>query len=600
MSEVIKGFTLQVNDESAVKSMKTLRSEIEATQTEVDKLTAKFGKNSSEVETAQQRLAHLQKTIADKQERQNLMIDNAAKTITGLSAAYGGLQGALEITGMAGEDTIKSLAKIQSALAIGDAVQNLAEFRTAIGSTFSAMKTGAVAAFNTIKGAIGSTGIGLLVIALGAIVAYWDEIKSAVSGVSEEQQNLLETTNATAKAEKEKLDHISDQDNILKLQGKTEREILKMKIAQTDQVIAANEAQILAQKSIEDSQVKTAQRNKDILEGILKFVSLPITTVLKGIDLIGSAVGKNFDLEKKFFGGIAGLVFNPEDVKSKSQETLKETENALIKLKNQRAGYLLQMQQLDKQSAIDNAKKLEEIQLANELKRLDKLKTPAANPVAIEVQTTQQLMSDHANWLAKFDSDKIKNAWATHSTLMSIHDAEIEGDKKLKEAKIAAQWEMADATMGALSAVADLFGRQTAIGKSIALAEIGFGVTKGFINGLTIAQQSAAGTGPGAVFAFPIFYASQVAAVLQAAARAKSILASTPGGGGGGPTISSGGGMSSAAPLSPQMPVSQITRLDNQSINQIGNATARAYVVESDITNNQEKIRRINRAARLG
>lgn len=599
MSDVIKGFTLQVNDESAVKSMKTLKAEIEATQSEVDKLTEKFGKNSSEVANAQSKLATLQKSIAEKQERQNLMIDNAAKTVSALSAAYGGLQGALEITGMAGEDTMKQLAKIQSALAIGDAVQNLAEFRTAIGSTFTAMKTGAVAAFNTIKAAIGSTGIGLLLIALGGIVAYWDEIKAAVSGVSEEQRDLLETTTATAKAEKEKLDHIGDQDNILKLQGKTEKEILQLKIAQTDETIAANEAQLLAQKSIEQSQIDAAQRNKDILEGILKFVSLPITAVLKGIDMIGSAVGKNFDLEKKFFGGIAGLIFNPDDVKAESTKAIAETENALMRLKNQRAGFLLQIHQMDQQSAIENAKRLEEIQLANELKRLDKLKTPAANPVAIEVQTTQQLMSDHGKWLEKYDSDRINKAWATHSTMMSINDAQIEGDKKLKEAKIAAQWEMADATMGALSAVADLFGRQTAVGKAIALAEIGFGVTKGFINGLTIAQQSAAGTGPGAAFAFPIFYASQVAAVLQAAAKAKSILASTPGGGGGGPTISAGG-MNSTAPLPPQMPVSQITRLDNQSINQLGNATARAYVVESDITNNQEKIRRINRAARLG
>jgi len=60
-----------------------------------------------------------------------------------------------------------------------------------------------------------------------------------------------------------------------------------------------------------------------------------------------------------------------------------------------------------------------------------------------------------------------------------------------------------------------------------------------------------------------------------------------------------GGG---AAPISPNslFQSASVTRLDQQSINQLGSATNRAYVVESDITNQQEKIIRINRAARLG
>ena len=41
------------------------------------------------------------------------------------------------------------------------------------------------------------------------------------------------------------------------------------------------------------------------------------------------------------------------------------------------------------------------------------------------------------------------------------------------------------------------------------------------------------------------------------------------------------------------------TQLDAATIQQMGSATNRAYVVESDVTNSQERIRRINRAARL-
>jgi hypothetical protein len=58
--------------------------------------------------------------------------------------------------------------------------------------------------------------------------------------------------------------------------------------------------------------------------------------------------------------------------------------------------------------------------------------------------------------------------------------------------------------------------------------------------------------------------------------------------------------VSAAAPIAPPQPQASVTQLDQQSINQIGSATSRAYVLESDVTNSQERIRRINRAARLG
>ena len=52
--------------------------------------------------------------------------------------------------------------------------------------------------------------------------------------------------------------------------------------------------------------------------------------------------------------------------------------------------------------------------------------------------------------------------------------------------------------------------------------------------------------------------------------------------------------------MPPVQPQAQLTQLTQGTINQLGSATNRAYVVETDITNSQERIARINRAARLG
>jgi hypothetical protein len=67
-----------------------------------------------------------------------------------------------------------------------------------------------------------------------------------------------------------------------------------------------------------------------------------------------------------------------------------------------------------------------------------------------------------------------------------------------------------------------------------------------------------------------------------------------------GRAASGGGGVSVpsnvTAPVAPQ---AESTRLDPTQVNQIGNAASRAFVVESDITGNQDKIKRLNRQARI-
>ena len=98
-------------------------------------------------------------------------------------------------------------------------------------------------------------------------------------------------------------------------------------------------------------------------------------------------------------------------------------------------------------------------------------------------------------------------------------------EERLKEQKIAAQFSFANAAASVLGSLSALAKEGSDEAKVLALAEIAANTGIGLIQGLTIAQKSASATGPGAAFAFPIFYATQLAAVLGAAAQAKSVLA---------------------------------------------------------------------------
>ena len=146
---------------------------------------------------------------------------------------------------------------------------------------------------------------------------------------------------------------------------------------------------------------------------------------------------------------------------------------------------------------------------------------------------------------------------------------------------------------GLLGNLADLVGKQTGVGKAFAIAQ----ATIDTYLSATKAYQSLSGipvVGPalGAVAAG--------AAIASGIKNVKSILAVKVPGGGGGGSAPSGGSVPNApsvqAPIQPQL---ASTLINQGQVNQIGSAAARAYVVESDVSGNQERIQRINRAARI-
>ena len=106
--------------------------------------------------------------------------------------------------------------------------------------------------------------------------------------------------------------------------------------------------------------------------------------------------------------------------------------------------------------------------------------------------------------------------------------------------------------------------------------------------------------GPAAQFARVMAVASTIALGLKQVreiVKVKVPKASAAGG----TAISSASTTSAgiSAPLQAMSPIATRTRLEQDQLNQIGNSTVRAFVVESDVTSNQERIRRLNRAARI-
>jgi chemotaxis protein histidine kinase CheA len=177
------------------------------------------------------------------------------------------------------------------------------------------------------------------------------------------------------------------------------------------------------------------------------------------------------------------------------------------------------------------------------------------------------------------------NAKQEQLLAQSTFDLKSELDKQDAINKKQAASEIASTTME----LAQLVGEQTAVGKTLAIAATTIQTYQ--------AAQSAYQRG------IEIPYVGMVLGPLNAAIaigqglkRVQAIAAvKVPGGGGGAGNLPSNtGGI--GAPIGAQM---GSTALQQAQINAAGSAAVQAFVLESDVSGNQERIERLNRAARI-
>jgi len=598
----------------------------------------------------------------------------------------------------AAAQTTQSATKLidESFGGIGSKIQNVVTSVVQLGkSAVTSFKAG-VAGANAMGKALIATGVGAIVVALGLIAAYWDDIVGAISGVSREQTKLLEDTEAEVAARQESLDSLLASENSLRLSGKSEREIRDLKIQQTNETIAAMETQLEMQRQQATAQQEALEKNRIIAQNVIRGLTAPITLLLGAVDALTYGLAKvgileaGTNLEEKFSGGLAGLIFDPEGAKEEADETEKEIIKGLEKLKNTRDGYILQGRDADKkanddarseaaktaaerlkieqellaeleklraeniQDAEQKAQALLEIQrqaarqelidkgASSELllefdrnyalqkqaitdefaqkaeqKRLAEEKKAADNLEIINDILRQQeldLMEDQflraqteLEIQRQSDYERLELAGATTDQLNQLNQSYTDKSKKLADDEAKFKQELKklevkaalDAGSQILGSIVNLVGEGSSIGKAAAVAQT------------TIDTYSSATAAYSSVVGIPIVGPALAAvaagvAIASGMANVKKIMSTkTPGGdvGGSMPTPS----VPSAPPIDPNAALAQNIE-GQQAQNQIGLEdqqgstganVVRAYVVSTEISDQQEADKKINDLARL-
>lgn len=212
---------------------------------ELQPLTARMGEAEDRLyelanagETASKEYQDLLETVSRYRKVQiqtDMAVDAAATTMAqklggalgGATAGFELMQGVLGTFGAESAEIEKQLLKVQSAMAIAQGVQGFKEAIPAITAFGTAIKTQAIAAISTLKGALITTGIGALVVALGFAADAMGLFGDSSEDAEEQQKQLdaqLEKTNKRLEDQKNLTETVSQT-----LDNRVRRELIEAK-----------------------------------------------------------------------------------------------------------------------------------------------------------------------------------------------------------------------------------------------------------------------------------------------------------------------------------------------------------------------------------
>jgi len=628
MAQELVGIKIQVEG-NANESVGSLKKQLREAQADVQALSDKFGATSQQAVNAAKKAGELKDRIGDAKALTDAFNPDRkfqafASALQGVVGGFSAVQGALGLVGVESDQVQKTLLKVQSAMALSQGLNSVLEARDsfknlgaviqsttifqkannlatvaaiAVQKAFGVATIGTGRAFTILKGAIAATGIGLLVVGLTTLISKISDWTSSSEEAADAQKRLAqqnELVNAS----------LQNQIDVLTAVGNKEKEILALKKQQIDNELnviraSAKEKGNLTQEELKNFRdLKTQKEVLDIEE----------QNRLKKID--DEAKKKQDDKNKE----------QAEKNKAAAQERVNANKQAEEEIRKVRQDAEL--------NAItdENQRKIRQAEITFENRKLEIEELKASEKLKTQLLVEEQKVRDQAIADAKaaavqaeFDAifarlereqelediEKKRIADADQKEfddLFAKLEAETESERKAAEAQKEIEKEKSDFKKqqlnevgDALGKLGDIVGKETAAGKALGIATALINTYQGATEALK--QKS--------TLPSPFDFAAKainVAAII--ASGIKSVKAITavkvPGGGGGqsAPVTSLTAGGS--APLSPNLPVqATLTQLNQGSINQLGSATNRAYVVESDVTNSQERIKRINRAARL-
>ena len=573
-ADVEVGAKLTLDGAPAVKTMKEFKQEIKSANEELLNTSARFGATSKEALAAAKRVAELKDNIADANETAKLFdpgnkFQVLGNAVRGLVGGFTALQGALALVGVEGDEVQKTLLKVQGALALTEGLNVIADV------TKDFQRLGSV-----LVQTLGKSGlIGVAIAGVAALTAVFIASRNANADLTAAQKEFNKSA-VEANLEVAKMKNIFAQAEKGIISKEKALEEYNSGIGQTvGQTKSLNEAEkLLADNADEYVKVQGLKAKANFL-------------LQKSAELSAQAEIARLQLAQSGFANI-DYVSNALEAKfKKAEDDSKKYLDLVNTINNEIAatstGFKVAPTAPPPAAAPPKTKPVIEAEA-----ELEAIKAIDAEMFANK-ESYSQRTKDLYNSLN--ENLKVSNRSAADD---DIEQKRRQGEAAMQlrdlEASMAHDRIVAAQSVGnALGALADLVGKQTAAGKALAVAQAVINTWVGVSEVLSAKS----------VLPEPIATISKIANVAAIVATGivavKNILKTKVPGGSGGGGGASVGSLQSSAPIRPQAPAATNTLLNQQQLNQIGNAASRSFVLEADVSSNQERVRRLNRAARI-
>jgi hypothetical protein len=612
---------VNVNTSGAEGSIGSLKKQLREATNDVITLSEKFGATSKEAIEAAKRAGELRDKIGDAKALTDAFNPDAkfkalSASLSGVAGGFAAVQGAMALFGSESENVQKTLLKVQSAMAISQGLQSIGE------SVDSFKQLGAVIQSTTLYQSAYNFIMGDTVEVTKEAVLSVEAETTALEGQAVATTEVaVASTGATATLEAEAV--ATNQVTVATTGATIALRIFRAALIATGIGAAVLLVGLLVESfmnfvgAAEKARLAKIKFDKAFVEGSKKANTqyLEDLDALKEIDLerAGDDEDAKFQIEEDYRKKkIAALNEHLNKIRGIDVDAEAEIQKQLAKLTND--GTINRLQNDARLRKLANEIKLEEEVRAalrekkaidDELAAYEKRKKGkqagvTVKDIELEAKKAKEekekedadkqqelLVESNKNGLGKMLTDKA----VAFTKGLELNKQNAEAESIIEKEKIQAKQDTAYAIADITAGLSNIIGQETAAGKAIAISSATIDT---YLSASTIFKQAAKNPISIVNPAYPYLMAAP--AVLAGIARVRQIASvSVPNGGGGGGMPS----MSSASPMIPQTPTAQTTNISQQSINDIGNQAVRAYVIESDVTSNQQRIAAIRQRARF-
>lgn len=244
----------------------SLKSQLREAQADVAALSEKFGATSQQAAEAAKRAAELKDRIGDAKSLTDAFNPDAkfnalSQSIGGALNGFQAFEGAMGLVGTESEALQKTLLKVQSAMALSQGIQGAMEAKDSFVQLGAVVKN-AFAGMTTASKVFLASGIGLLITALGLLIAKWDDVKAALTPATAQAQKFAQSTAESAEAARAALTNFDEYERTLKRLGYTEEDIAEKRKKRFKEAIQKSQQELAAAQKLYQSQKRDLENVK--------------------------------------------------------------------------------------------------------------------------------------------------------------------------------------------------------------------------------------------------------------------------------------------------------------------------------------------------